>query len=271
MLSSETKEEQKIWPPIIFLDLRTLNKIKSKTRKSRKHFLSKLLDRLLFMLIVPHGLQISQITMRGISLSRECHPNRIRKFFKDVKTLTSGMTFCSQNIDADQMIRRCVHGKEALDILEACHNGPTGGHHGANLTAQKWGENRDSWSDKTGLADLWAFVTAYKTPLGSHSVQACIWKGLSSAIELEHKAYWALKCKTFDLKTPGPFTIVQVFPYGTVELSQNSGPNFKVNGHRLKHYFGGGPGFLKPLVLAVFVLRSQELHNPQLHLGIPIS
>ncbi|GJU29083.1 reverse transcriptase domain-containing protein [Tanacetum coccineum] len=37
----------------------------------------------------------------------------------------------------------------------------------------------------------------------------------------------------------GPFTIVQVFPYGTVELSQNSGPNFKVNGHRLKHYFGG--------------------------------
>ncbi|GJT42218.1 hypothetical protein Tco_0950933 [Tanacetum coccineum] len=49
----------------------------------------------------------------------------------------------------------------------------------------------------------------------------------------------------------GPFTIVQVFPYGTVELSQNSGPNFKVNGHRLKHYFGGCPGFLKPLVLAV--------------------
>ncbi|GJW44623.1 reverse transcriptase domain-containing protein [Tanacetum coccineum] len=35
------------------------------------------------------------------------------------------------------MIRRCVHGKEALDILEACHNGPTGGHHGANLTAKR--------------------------------------------------------------------------------------------------------------------------------------
>nr|GFA17590.1 hypothetical protein [Tanacetum cinerariifolium] len=36
----------------------------------------------------------------------------------------------------------------------------------------------------------------------------------------------------------GPFTIIQVFPYGTVELSQTDGPNFKVNGHRLKHYFG---------------------------------
>ncbi|GJW03290.1 hypothetical protein Tco_1562146 [Tanacetum coccineum] len=37
----------------------------------------------------------------------------------------------------------------------------------------------------------------------------------------------------------GPFTITQVFPYGTVELSQPDGPNFKVNGHRVKHYFGG--------------------------------
>nr|GEX08905.1 hypothetical protein [Tanacetum cinerariifolium] len=35
----------------------------------------------------------------------------------------------------------------------------------------------------------------------------------------------------------GPFTISHVFPYGTVELSQPDGLNFKVNGHRLKHYF----------------------------------
>ncbi|GJW08846.1 reverse transcriptase domain-containing protein [Tanacetum coccineum] len=35
------------------------------------------------------------------------------------------------------MIRRCVHGQEAVDILTACHNGPTGGHHGANYTAKK--------------------------------------------------------------------------------------------------------------------------------------
>ncbi|GKB69455.1 reverse transcriptase domain-containing protein [Tanacetum coccineum] len=37
----------------------------------------------------------------------------------------------------------------------------------------------------------------------------------------------------------GPFTITKVFPYGTIELSQPDGPNFKVNGHRVKHYFGG--------------------------------
>nr|GEW92031.1 reverse transcriptase domain-containing protein [Tanacetum cinerariifolium] len=37
----------------------------------------------------------------------------------------------------------------------------------------------------------------------------------------------------------GPFTITKVFPYGMVELSQANGPNFKVNGHRVKHYFKG--------------------------------
>nr|GEU30928.1 reverse transcriptase domain-containing protein [Tanacetum cinerariifolium] len=37
----------------------------------------------------------------------------------------------------------------------------------------------------------------------------------------------------------GPFTITKVFSYGTVKLSQPDDPNFKVNGHRMKHYFGG--------------------------------
>nr|GEY83077.1 reverse transcriptase domain-containing protein [Tanacetum cinerariifolium] len=49
-----------------------------------------------------------------------------------------------------------------------------------------------------------------------------------------------LKIFSGKLKTrwSGPFTIIHVFPYGTVELSQIDGLNFKVNGHRLKHYFG---------------------------------
>ncbi|GKF89631.1 reverse transcriptase domain-containing protein [Tanacetum coccineum] len=58
------------------------------------------------------------------------------KFFKDVKYYFWDNPFLFK-ICADQVIRRCVHGKEALDILKAYHNGPTGGHHGANLTAKK--------------------------------------------------------------------------------------------------------------------------------------
>ncbi|GJV58206.1 reverse transcriptase domain-containing protein [Tanacetum coccineum] len=40
-------------------------------------------------------------------------------------------------ICADQVIRRCVSGQEAFDILKACHSRHTGGHYGANYTAKK--------------------------------------------------------------------------------------------------------------------------------------
>ncbi|GJS97004.1 reverse transcriptase domain-containing protein [Tanacetum coccineum] len=319
-----------------------------------------------------------------------------KKFFKDVKHYFWKDPYLFW-ICADQIIRRCVHGQEAFDILKACHEGPIGGHHGANLTAKKvdempqnaiqvceifdvWGidfmgsfpssrgnkyilvavdylskwveekalptndalvvygvthhlatayhpqtsrqvegsnhglkrilemtvgENRTSWSDKLDDA-LWAFRTAFKTPIGCTPYKLMYGKSCHLAIELEHKAYWALKHANFDLKTAGdhrklqlnelnelrdqayensliykertkklhdskiknrifnvgdqvllfnsglkifsgklktrwsgPFTITQVFPYGTIELSQPDGSNFKVNGHRVKHYFGG--------------------------------
>nr|GEY98499.1 reverse transcriptase domain-containing protein [Tanacetum cinerariifolium] len=37
----------------------------------------------------------------------------------------------------DQVIRRCVHNQEAIDILKAYHYRPTRGHHGPNYTAKK--------------------------------------------------------------------------------------------------------------------------------------
>ncbi|GJR92300.1 reverse transcriptase domain-containing protein [Tanacetum coccineum] len=58
------------------------------------------------------------------------------KFFKDVKHYFWDDPFLFK-ICADQIIKRCVHGQEAIDILKACHEGPTGGHHSANLTARK--------------------------------------------------------------------------------------------------------------------------------------
>ncbi|GJZ79306.1 reverse transcriptase domain-containing protein [Tanacetum coccineum] len=59
-----------------------------------------------------------------------------KKFFKDVKHYFLDDPYLFQNC-SDQMIRRCVHGQEVVDILTACHNGPTEGHHGANYTAKK--------------------------------------------------------------------------------------------------------------------------------------
>nr|GEY78770.1 reverse transcriptase domain-containing protein [Tanacetum cinerariifolium] len=310
-----------------------------------------------------------------------------KKFFKDIKHYFWDDPYLFL-ICADQIIRRCVHGQEAYDVLKACHEGPTGGHHGANFIAKKVeakalptndarvvvkflkslfarfkmrraiisdrgtyfynnkfakvmskygathrlatvyhpqtsgkvevsnrclkrilertvGENHASWSEKLDDA-LRAFRTAYKTPIGCTPYKLVYGKSCHLPIELEHKAYWALKHVNFNLKTAddyrklqlnelkelrdqayensliykektkiihdskiknhifnvgdwvllfnsrhkifsrklktrwsGPFTIIKVFPYGTVELSQPDGPNFKVNGHRVKHYFGG--------------------------------
>ncbi|GJX37561.1 reverse transcriptase domain-containing protein [Tanacetum coccineum] len=57
------------------------------------------------------------------------------KFFKDVKHYFWDDPYLFK-ICANQMIRRCVAGQEAFNILKACHSGPTGGHYGANYTAK---------------------------------------------------------------------------------------------------------------------------------------
>nr|GEW93367.1 DNA-directed DNA polymerase [Tanacetum cinerariifolium] len=57
-------------------------------------------------------------------------------FFKDVKHYFWDDPFLFK-ICVDQVIRRCVHSQEAIDILKACHYGPTGRHHGPNYTAKK--------------------------------------------------------------------------------------------------------------------------------------
>nr|GFB12361.1 DNA-directed DNA polymerase [Tanacetum cinerariifolium] len=59
-----------------------------------------------------------------------------KKFFKDFKHYFWDNPYLFR-ICVDQIIRRCMHGLEAYDILKACHEGPTGGHHGANFIAKK--------------------------------------------------------------------------------------------------------------------------------------
>nr|GFA38320.1 reverse transcriptase domain-containing protein [Tanacetum cinerariifolium] len=58
------------------------------------------------------------------------------KFFKVAKHYFWDDPFLFK-IYADQVIWRCVHDQEAVDILKALHNGPTKGHHGPNYTAKK--------------------------------------------------------------------------------------------------------------------------------------
>nr|GEW52775.1 reverse transcriptase domain-containing protein [Tanacetum cinerariifolium] len=71
------------------------------------------------------------------------------------------------------------------------------------------GENRASWSNKLDDA-LWAFRTAYKTPIGCTQYKLVYGKACHISIELEHKAYWALKHANFDLQTAGDHIKVQL-------------------------------------------------------------
>ncbi|GJZ35756.1 reverse transcriptase domain-containing protein [Tanacetum coccineum] len=71
------------------------------------------------------------------------------------------------------------------------------------------GENRASWSDRLDDA-LWAFRTAYKTPIGCTPYKLVYGKPCHLPIELEHRAYWALKHANFDLKTVGDHRKLQL-------------------------------------------------------------
>jgi hypothetical protein len=56
-----------------------------------------------------------------------------------------------------------------------------------------------SWTSKLSEA-LWAYRTAYKTPIGVTPYQLVYEKTCHLSIELEHKAFKAIKMRNMDLK-----------------------------------------------------------------------
>ncbi|XP_024010463.1 uncharacterized protein LOC112085478 [Eutrema salsugineum] len=122
------------------------------------------------------------------------------------------------------------------------------------------GINRKDWSEKLDNA-LWAYRTAYKTPLGTTPFNLVYGKACHLPVELEYKAQWTIKEMNMDFKPAGERRMFQM--HELEEIRHNAYENSKIYKEKTKVLKSSrSPSFiLVPYVVSVANRLEIDLSN----------